>query len=422
MPHASVDQGPITVAIFEQRAETLQYVLALTAQSQRLSVDILKDAASYFEVYGASSGPDILLVGLDTDAREALNTVRQILALAPTCGVIVYGKEGTMELLSQAMEAGARRYLPYPCDGPEMLAAIDAVYEKMKPLAETRLALPASDTARESTGPRHAPKVVAVFSPKGGVGTSTLAVNLACALQSTGRRVVVVDGNISFGNVGVFFNLSPSKSMLQLVGDAAGITEAGVESVLLPHSSGIKVMLAPLKPEEGDSVHSAHLRAIIAILRASYDYVVVDTWPSYDERVLAVLETADQILIPTAPELPSIKNLASFLRVAQLLGYPNEKLIPVLMRANSVAPGYLKDIEAFLKQPLVWRIVSDGQRVTQSVNNGEPFVLADPGAPVSQNIVALARMLDGRDEAMRIAPERARPFWKRPLLGLGRAG
>jgi pilus assembly protein CpaE len=265
---------------------------------------------------------------------------------------------------------------------------------------------------------------VTVFSPKGGVGTSTVAVNLACALSALGRRVVLMDGNISFGNAGVFLNLPPSKNILQLIGDPAGITEATVEEALVSHPSGLKVLLGPIEPEQGDTVQGEHLRQIIGILRAHYDYIVVDTWPSYDERVLAMLEVADQILVPTGPELPSVKNLAAFLRVAHLLGYPKDKLIPVLMRANSVTPDHLRDIESFLKQPLVWRIVSDGKRVTKSVNNGEPFVLKEETAPVSQNIYALARMLDGQQEMTIVRPLRAkaRLFRKWPLFRLGKAG
>jgi len=417
-------RGLIKVAIMEQHDETLQQVLALAAQSSNLTVQVLKDAAAYFEIYDSTDGPDVLLVGLDNDAQAALHAARRVVALAPNCGVIVYGCAATMDLLPQAMAAGARRYLPFPFDGAALRTAVGEVYEQVKPLADSaRLALPSHPVALAAEKARD-PKVIAVFSPKGGVGTSTLAVNLACALGVMGRRVAIVDGNISFGNVGVFLNISPSKSMLQLVGDPQGIQATGVEDVLLPHPSGIKVMLAPLKPEEADTINGDHLRTIINILRQRYDYVVVDTWPSYDERVLAMLDASDQILVPTGPELPSIKNIAAFLRVAQLLEYPHDKIIPVLMRANSVSPGYLADIEAFLKQPLVWRVVSDGKRVTQSVNNGEPFVLTDPGAAVSQNIFSLARMLDGAVEELAAAVQLESagvPFWKRFRLGLGRA-
>ena len=424
MVQGGAGRGLIKVAIMEQRDETLQQVLALAAQSSNLTVQALKDAAAYFEIYDSTDGPDVLLVGLDSDAQTALHAARRVVALAPGCGVIVYGRAATMDLLSQAMAAGARRYLPFPFDAAALRTAVGEVYEQVKPLADSaRLALPAHSVPLAAENGRD-PKVIAVFSPKGGVGTSTLAVNLACALSAMGRRVAIVDGNISFGNVGVFLNISPSKSMLQLVGDPHGIQDASVDDVLLPHPSGIRVMLAPLKPEEADTINGDHLRAIINILRPRYDYVVVDTWPSYDERVLAMLDASDQILVPTGPELPSIKNIAAFLRVAQLLEYPHDKIIPVLMRANSVSPGYLADIEAFLKQPLVWRVVSDGKRVTQSVNNGEPFVLTDPSAAVSQNIFSLARMIDGTVEELAPAarPESASvPFWKRFRLGLSKA-
>ena len=421
-------ETPLNIAILEQDSAIQDEIGALVEQALRLELKVPADAADYFEVYGTSQGPDILLVGLDENPQQALTAAKQIVALSPTCGVIVYGRTVTMELLSQAMVVGARRHLQFPFDAATLRATVTAVSDEMRPLAESaRMALPAHqpvEAVSPAAAPPRASKVIAVFSPKGGVGTSTLAVNLACALATFKRRVVIVDGNISFGNVGVFLNISPSKSMLQLIGDPNGITEAAVRDTLLPHSSGVKVLLAPLKPEEADNVHGDHLRGIIAILQKSFDYVVVDTWPSYDERVLAMLEAANQVLVPMGPELPSIKNIAAFLRVTRLLGYPKDKLVPVLVRSNTVSPGHLQDIESFLKQPLVWRIVSDGKRVTQSVNNGEPFVLTSPAAPVSQNIFALAYVLDGQEQAAPAAAEEqaSQPFWKRMRLTLGKAG
>lgn len=419
--------GAIEVAIIEQREETLHQVVALAAQSLRLDIQVLHDTADYLVSYGASNGPNVLLVGLDENPQAALAAAKGVVAMAPFCGIVVYGRNVTMELLQQAMTSGARRYVPYPFDADALRNAVTGVYAEMKPLAESARAIgPARDDAG-TAGPgepeqKRDPKVTAVFSPKGGVGTSTLAVNLACALSTMRRRVVIVDGNISFGNVGVFLNIPPSKNMLELAGDPSSLQDGMVESVLVPHLSGIKVMLAPLKPEEGDSIQGDHLRAIIASLKHSFDHIVVDTWPSYDERVLAMLEVADQILVPTGPELPSVKNLASFLRVARLLGYPQEKLTPVLMRANSVSPGHLRDIESFLNQPLLWRVVSDGKRVTESVNNGEPFVLTDPDAPVSQNVFDLARMVDGAvTDEVKAPAERKGSSWRLPRFSISKA-
>jgi pilus assembly protein CpaE len=251
-------------------------------------------------------------------------------------------------------------------------------------------------------------KVIALFSPKGGVGTTTLAVNLACALAARGRRVALVDGNVSFGNVGVILNLPHASNMLDLVNDPAGI-DASIEEVLVPHPSGVRVLLAPHRPEEAEIVEGEHLQRMIAALRSRYEYVIVDTWASYDPRVLAVLEAADRVLIPTTPDLQAVKNLAVFLRVAELLKL-SPKLRPGVNRVDSVSPAYLQEIEAFLAQPLTWRVVSDGKRVIQSVTDGVPFVLADPDAPISRDIARLARHVDGEAEEAP-APER-RPFWK----------
>lgn len=415
MTGTSDARTPIRVAVLERDETTRQEIMSLLSQSPNLAARVLSDVATFFELDGTEHHPDVILVGLDTEPNETLDSMQQLIKLAPTCGIIIYARDVTMELLSRAMSVGARRYVTYPLEAPALRTAIDDVYEQIKPLSERHreLSLPVYQKARD-------PKVVAIFSAKGGVGTSTLAVNLACALSTMKRRVVIVDGNISYGNIGVFLNISPSKSMLQLIGDPQGMTDAAVEEALLPHSSGIKVLLAPVRPEEADTINGDHMRAIIGHLRHHYDYVVVDTYPSYDERMLAMLDTADQILSPMSPDLPAVKNLAMFLRIGtEILNYPEGKVTPILMRANSVTPTYLKHFETFLKRPLEWRIVSDGKRVTQSVNNGEPFILSDPQTPVSQNITALARMIDGQPQKATIneviPAEAPQPFWKRLL-------
>jgi len=418
---ASAQSRWLDVAILERLNDSVFEVVGL-ADEVKLPLKGLKDEADYRAVYGDGPGPDVLLVPVD--AADAFETARRIIARAPACAVVIFGHGITVDMLSQAMSLGARRNLQHPFTAKDLVKAVEGAADEMKPLVEkARLTSVAAHEAVEA--PRQS-KVLTVFSPKGGVGTSTLAVNMACALTKMGRRVVIVDGNISFGNIGVFLNIAPSKSMLQLIGDPAGITEASVMDTLLPHASGVKVLLAPLKPEEAENVHGDHLRAIIAILQKQFDYVVVDTWPSYDERVLAMLESAHQVLLPMGPELPSVKNIAAFLRVTRLLNYPKDKLVPILMRADSVSPSHLRDLETFLKQPLTWRIVSDGRRVTSSINTGQPFVLSSPTAAVSQNVFALAQMIDGTEISMQqisaeVSTQSGQPFWKRMRFGLGKA-
>ena len=164
------------------------------------------------------------------------------------------------------------------------------------------------------------------------------------------------------------------------------------------------MLLAPPRPEEGDSIRGEHLQRVLAVLGEHFRFTLVDTWPSFDERVLAVLEVADEILVPIGPELPAMKNMKQFLRVATLLNYDMDKITPVLMRANSVPPGHLKDIEKFLDRPLRWRVVSDGKRTTAAANTGIPFVLNARDSAIGQNILDIARhLIEQSDLAPRAA-------------------
>ena len=213
----------------------------------------------------------------------------------------------------------------------------------------------------------------------------------------------------------MFLNLEPGTSMLHLVDETNRVSAARLDEALVAHSRGLNVLLAPHRPEDGEKISAEHLDAMLTLLRARYDYVVVDTCPSYDERILTVLERADQILTPTGPELSSIKNVTAFLRVAQRLGWQDEKVVVVLMRADSVPASHIYGLEGALGRALPWRVVSDGKRATAAINNGEPFVWTDRDADVSQAIDRLAYWLLGKE----IVPSTPEPP-RQPLLKLGR--
>jgi pilus assembly protein CpaE len=373
------------------------------------------------------SGPDVLLIGLDADRPQRLAYARRVQGAYPSAIILGYTSNYTADALGEAMSAGARRVLRYPFEIPALRQAVNDVREEVR-LLTGPVTAPQHDVApRQITpfsaavatvNPEKPHHLIALFSPKGGVGTSTLAVNLSLALQLTGNQTVLVDGNISFGSLEVFLELQPVRSILQLVGDVEQMTPEAVMETLVPHSTGLQVLLAPLRPEEGDSIRGEHMQRVLNILKQRFPFTLVDTWPSYDERVLAVLEIADTILVPIGPDLPAMKNLNSFLRVARLLNYDMEKIVPVLMRANSVPPGHLKDLETFLKQELKWRVVSDGKRATAAANTGTPFVLSARDAQISQNIFDLAKFLAGDPESSDEQQAKAKPpasgrFWKR---------
>jgi len=361
---------------------------------------------------------------LDADRSSGLAYARKVQSSYPAAVVIGYTSNYTADALAEAMSAGARRVLRYPFEVAALRQAVQDVREELRVLAGPMAGnLPSihhgSSLAASSPAAADKPhKIVALFSPKGGVGTSTLAVNLALALQLTGHATALVDGNISFGSHEVFLELQPTRSILQLVADGEQLTPESVVDTLVRHHTGLQVLLAPLRPEEGDSVRGDQMQRILGILKQLFVFTLVDTWPSYDERVLAVLEVADTILVPIGPDLPAMKNLNSFLRVVRLLNYDMGKIVPVLMRSNSVPPGHLRDLEAVLKQELRWRVVSDGKRATAAANTGTPFVLSARDSQISQNVFDIARFLAGEadpaEDAAKLKSQSATGrFWRR---------
>jgi pilus assembly protein CpaE len=397
----------IEVLVIEGDQATGQQIMSLLATSGTFQQRILAPDRPLMAAPGWT-GPGMVLVGLDDDRLQRLAYARKVQSAYPSAGIIGYTGTYTADVLGEAMNGGARRVLRFPFDLATLRQAVRDVREELRSIVgQAPVAHGAGSHAPAMVVPEHGVlqsalnRVITVFSPKGGVGCSTLAVNLAVALQAMGHASVLMDGNISFGSADVFLNLQHTRSILQLVGEVQQITREAVLDTLVEHSTGLKVLLAPSRPEEGDSIRGDHLQRVLGLLKQEFRFTIVDTWPSFDERVLAMLETADQILVPIGPELPAMKNLKQFLRVAQLLNYQMEKITLVLMRANSVPPGHLRDIERFLDQELRWRVISDGKRTTSAANTGMPFVLSSRDAEISQNVFDLARFVAGETDTPR---------------------
>ena len=194
-------------------------------------------------------------------------------------------------------------------------------------------------------------RIVTVFSPKGGVGRTTIACNLAVALkQHSGRpdvRVALVDCGLPFGDVGVFLDLQPNRTLVDLLPHVAGLDEGDLigEFMVRHATTGVEVLLAPTRPETAELVTADALKRVLAKLRENFDYVVVDTSPTFAETNLAVLDLSDRIVVPLTLDLTAVKNVRIFLEVAQALGYGRERFMLVLNRATSNSGINAKDVE-----------------------------------------------------------------------------
>jgi pilus assembly protein CpaE len=304
------------------------------------------------------------------------------------------------------MLAGAREFLVKPFSSDELTSSIRQVYtrerEKLSRIAVQPAAGPggaAATVPARAAGDEDAEpgRVVAVFGPKGGVGRTTLAVNLAVAAATElGQRVCLVDASFQFGDVGVLLNLNPkNKSVADLVSELDSGTAESVDSFLINHSAGIRVLLAPPSPEMAELITPAGAKLMLEALRASHDLVVVDCMASFNDTTLSILDLADVVLTMLSLEITSIKNIRLFLEVADQLGYPSDKVRLVLNRADSSLGIRVADVEHSIGRRVDHTIVSDGRSVVYALNRGVPFFLSNREVQVSQDVLRLASAITG---------------------------
>jgi pilus assembly protein CpaE len=319
----------------------------------------------------------------------------------PTASVVMMSVQGEADYLRRSMLAGAREFLVKPFSSDELTASIRQVHTRDREKA-SRLAVAApAETAAGPVGtnPSGEPgQVVALFSPKGGVGRTTVAVNMAVAAATElGKKVVLVDGSFQFGDVGVLLNLNPkNKSIADLVPELeqAGHEVESIDTFVINHSAGIRVLLAPPSPEMAELITPSGIKRVIEALRLTHDLVVVDCTAFFNDTTLAILDSADIILTMLSLEITSIKNMRLFLEVAEQLGYEN-KVRLVLNRADSALGIRVQDVEHSIGRKVDETIVSDGRSVVYALNRGVPFFLSNREAQVSQDILRLAQSVFG---------------------------
>jgi len=338
---------------------------------------------------------------------DGIAATEQLSSSVPGAAVIMMSVQGEADYLRRSMLAGAREFLVKPFGADELAASIRQVYarerEKLGRIAE-RPGVVATATVA-SSGEAVPGTIVTVFSPKGGVGRTTIAVNLAVAAQETlGKRVALVDASLQFGDVGVLLNLDArTKSIADLVPEMAAGEPESLETALVTHGSGVQVLLAPPTPETAELITAPYVRRVLEHLQKSHDLVVVDAWPWFNDMTLTVLDVSDLILTVFTLEITSIKNLRLFFEVADQLGYENGKVKLVLNRADSTLGIRVADVEHSIGRKVDHSIVSDGRTVVYALNRGVPVVTGNRETPVSHDILKLARAVCGEQIEHRAA-------------------
>ncbi len=340
--------------------------------------------------------PDIVLMDINMPGLDGIAATEAVTQEVPFSQVIMMSVQGESDYLRRSMQAGARQFLIKPFSGDELVSTIRQVYElgARRPMPAVQSMGPGYEGVVGGAPPQRG-KVIAVFSPKGGAGCSVLAVNLAVALQklqeTENKQVILMDASFQFGDVGVMMMLRPERSIADLAPHIEELDQDLFESTFMAHTSGVKCLLAPPRPEMADLILPEHIPTILGELKLYFDYIVVDTWSFLNDLVLNVLDNADRIVLLATPDIPSLKNTKFFFEVTEALEYPQHKILLVLNKIDRTSRITAKDISESLKHEVAGQIISDGQNVAHSINRGAPLVLADRKLPVAQNILDVAR-------------------------------
>ena len=394
---------PIRILVVDDIAETRENLAKLIGFETDMVIAASAEGGQQAVELAKRERPDVILMDINMPGMDGITATEIIANTVPGSPIIMMSVQGEQDYLRRSMLAGAREFLVKPFSADELVNAIRHVHEieKVK-RARYEQAAPAPHAAAssQSTGGPVRGKIITFFSPKGGVGRTTISTNLAVALhQSTGQPVCLVDGSLPFGDIAVILNMSPkAKTIADLVGAFDQVDAEVMESVLVSHSTGIKVLLAPPTPEAAELITGANIKKVLETLRESYAYVVVDTWPSFQEQVLTMLDVADVILTLMTLEITSLKNVRVFMEIVEKLGYDETKVQLVANRNDSSGGIKASDVEGSLGRKIPHTIVSDGRALVLAVNRGVPFVISHRDSQVAKDIFTLAGKLSGADE------------------------
>jgi pilus assembly protein CpaE len=243
------------------------------------------------------------------------------------------------------------------------------------------------------TAPGRRGRIVTVFSPKGGTGKTVTSTNLAAAFAKyEGRRTLLLDLDLQFGDAAIMLGLEPEKTIYDLVVAPGELDSEKLAGYTTRHASGLDILPAPLRPEDAELVTEAKLSRLLEVARESYDVIVVDTSPFFHGPMLATLDRTDELLLVCGLDVPTLKNVRLALQTLELLAFPTNRIRVVLNRANTKVGMKRSEVEGALDVKVRFEVPSD-RAVPIAVNRGNPAVLAESGADFSKAVREMAKGL-----------------------------
>lgn len=365
--------------------QNVQRLLRVTLKQEGFEVVVAGDGTEGLRLW-ASEAPGLILLDVNlpkVDGYQVATRIRESEDASTHVPIIMLTAEKDVSQKVRGLRAGADDYLVKPFHQAELLARMKSLLSRFSAKGPT------------SAGTAPLGKLLAFYGAKGGVGTTTIAINTAIALHAEqDRRVVLVDGVLQFGDHRVFLDLGNDRKSISELSSVHTIDSDLMESVLVHHDSGIDLLLAPPNPEEGDRVTEAQMVQILDVLRTMYDYVIVDVEKRLGDLTLSILDHADQIFIVMTADLSCLKNVRLALEALARIGYEGSKVKLLLNRSNAFTGISVQAAEGVLKRTFEHKITNEYRVAISAQNSGTPFSYTKADSPLGREMAALAAAID----------------------------
>jgi len=349
-----------------------------------------------------SDKPALVLVAANLPGVDGFNVVSRLrIEDGPSTHtpVIVLLAENEAESRGKALRSGADDYLIKPFHPAELMARMRSLLARYRP--DEQHGLPTARGPHFLQAAQAAPKkqeparILVFYGAKGGVGTTTIAINSAIALhRELGRRVCLVDANMQFGDHRVFLDIGLDRMSLVDLAAAPSVDIELIRQILVKHESGVDLLLAPPSPETAELVNQDHLPEIVGRMANEFDYIIIDVDKRLDEVNLRVMDVADTIFVVMTADLPCLKNVRMVLETIGHLGYPEDKVKLILNRSNAFTGINVKNAESALKRRIDYQILNEYRSAISALNSGAPFMFAKADSVLGRNVMDFVKAMD----------------------------
>ncbi|HHW09080.1 MAG TPA: response regulator/pilus assembly protein [Firmicutes bacterium] len=396
--------------------QVIRVIIADDLPETRVNVRRMLELAEGFAVVGeAGDGreavastrdtmPDCVLMDINMPVMDGIQAAEIITSRFPEVAVVMMSVQGEHEYLRRAMTAGARDYLVKPFTTDELANTVRKACLSLHRRQENH------PGAKEDKA-----EVVAVMGPKGGVGRTTVAVNLALAFTAAGEQSYLLDLNLQFGDAAMSLDVVPGRNLAHLVFDGQPPDLAAVEEILEAHKSGVHLLAGPDRPEEAELIDVSLVDQVLRLMQVMCRRLVVDMPNRMEEMLLPVLDRHPVCVMVITPELATVRNAGQAIRLLRDLEYDIDRLKLVLNRYSPQAPINQATIERNLGLPVFAVIPDDPKAMRTAGTRGEPVVVGQPDSPSGKALAQLAAALLGQEAPAGTAEAAEK---SRPRLGL----